>query len=62
MRYLGELGHKLPVLTEEEWHSVFSFLEFFMTAESMLKPNDEDGIDFDWMKVTEVLRLLGKTI
>ena len=60
MRYLGELGHKLPVLTEAEWRSTFEFLEFFLTAEVMLKGDIQE--DFDWLKVTEVLRLLGKAI
>ena len=59
-KYLGGLGAKLPIVSEETWSNIFEFVEFFMIAEQMLKDNRFEGLDFQWNKVREILKLLGK--
>ena len=60
LRFLGGLGSKLPTLNEQEWSSIFEFLEFFVVSESLIKNNNYNDLNFDWNKVRDILKLLNK--
>lgn len=60
VKLLGKLGSKLPVLKESEWHTIFEFLEFYMTTDKVLSTKQFDDTSFDWAKIKQILMLLNK--
>jgi len=60
LRFLGQKGAKLPELKEEDWKNIFDFLEFFVISENLIQTNNYADINFDWKKVTDILKLLNK--
>ena len=58
LKYLGQIGTRLPELSELEWHYIFEFLEFYTTTENMIK--NKDYSSFNWIKIKEILTLLNK--
>jgi len=50
----------LPELNEEEWTSIFDFLEFFVISENLIVTGNYTELNFDWKKVKDILKILNK--
>lgn len=57
LKLLGKLGARLPRLKCAEWETVFEFLDYYMIVRDDKPPQ---YVDFDWVKVKEILMLLDK--
>ena len=57
LRLLGQLGKKVPELTEKQWDTIFEFLEYFTIVKNN---NIDEFLSFDWHQVKEILTLLEK--
>jgi hypothetical protein len=57
LKHLGRLGTGLPELTEEEWRSIFEFLEYFILTEDDQR---DAAYHFNWSKVRDILALVDK--
>ena len=63
LKYLGKIGQDLPTLSEKDWKKIFEFIEYFLVVEDVQYSNKNKTINdnsFNWVKLKEVLDLLGK--